>query len=61
MRGRKVNHSFYLYLPLLVSNKPLSALLEGFSSGVLTESQKTVEMKLHQINCLFAKKCNDSE
>jgi hypothetical protein len=48
IRGRNVNHSFYLYFPLLVSNRPLS-------SGVLTEIRKTVEMKLHQINCLFAK------
>jgi hypothetical protein len=39
----------------LVSNRPLSALLQGSSSGVLTESRKTIEMKLHQINCLFAK------
>jgi hypothetical protein len=37
-----------ILFPLLVSNRPLS-------SGVLTEIRKTVEMKLHQINCLFAK------
>jgi hypothetical protein len=39
--GGKLTIPFYFYFPLLVSNR--------------SQSRKTVEMKLHQINCLFAK------
>jgi hypothetical protein len=47
--GGKLNIPFYLYFPLLVSNRSL------FFPVAYTNCRKTVEMKLRQINCLFAK------
>jgi hypothetical protein len=51
IRGRKVNHSFLSLLPSLGHFPPCYDVFPV----AYTNCRKTVEMKLHQINCLFAK------
>jgi hypothetical protein len=60
IQGGKLTIPFYLYFPVLVSNRPLSALLWRFSSGV-HELSKNGRKEIASNELFICYKCNDSE